>query len=267
MFAGLLEPARRDGRARCGTCGSTPATSAASTTTASCTSSTARRTRCAAGARTSRASRWRRRSHGHDAIRDVAVHAVPSDDGRGRREGHRACCSPAPSSPRRSCAGGSPSGCPYFAIPRYIEFRDDLPRNPVGRVLKYELRDEGVTAHDLGPRSARASRSTAAEPRWCTSSSVSIAVRCAARPGQTSRSGVVRCTGARRAASFIGLLAWLLVSAVITLVSCIVFLLPFLIMLALDALVGDRGRRVVDGVAACAPRQPFAVSSWPRRAA
>ena len=34
---------------------------------------------------------------------------------------------------------------PYFAIPRYIEFRTDLPRNPVGRVLKYELRDDGVT--------------------------------------------------------------------------------------------------------------------------
>jgi crotonobetaine/carnitine-CoA ligase len=34
---------------------------------------------------------------------------------------------------------------PYFAIPRYIEFRSDLPRNPVGRVLKYELRSEGVT--------------------------------------------------------------------------------------------------------------------------
>jgi carnitine-CoA ligase len=35
---------------------------------------------------------------------------------------------------------------PYFAIPRYIEFRSDLPRNPVGRVLKYELREQGVTA-------------------------------------------------------------------------------------------------------------------------
>jgi carnitine-CoA ligase len=34
---------------------------------------------------------------------------------------------------------------PYFAVPRYVEFRDDLPRNPVGRVLKYQLRDEGVT--------------------------------------------------------------------------------------------------------------------------
>jgi crotonobetaine/carnitine-CoA ligase len=34
---------------------------------------------------------------------------------------------------------------PYFAIPRYVEFRADLPRNPVGRVLKYRLREEGVT--------------------------------------------------------------------------------------------------------------------------
>ena len=44
---------------------------------------------------------------------------------------------------------------PYFAIPRYVEFRDDLPRNPVGRVLKYQLRDEGVDAGDLGPGGGR----------------------------------------------------------------------------------------------------------------
>ncbi|HEV3225247.1 MAG TPA: hypothetical protein VGZ52_00360, partial [Acidimicrobiales bacterium] len=35
---------------------------------------------------------------------------------------------------------------PYFAMPRYIEFRSELPRSPVGRVLKRSLRDEGVTA-------------------------------------------------------------------------------------------------------------------------
>ena len=34
---------------------------------------------------------------------------------------------------------------PYFALPRYIEFRAELPRSPVGRVLKRELRDEAVT--------------------------------------------------------------------------------------------------------------------------
>jgi crotonobetaine/carnitine-CoA ligase len=35
---------------------------------------------------------------------------------------------------------------PYYAVPRYIEFRNLLPVNPQGRVLKYQLREEGVTA-------------------------------------------------------------------------------------------------------------------------
>jgi crotonobetaine/carnitine-CoA ligase len=34
---------------------------------------------------------------------------------------------------------------PYFALPRYIEFRDELPRSPVGQVLKRDLRVEGAT--------------------------------------------------------------------------------------------------------------------------
>jgi crotonobetaine/carnitine-CoA ligase len=34
---------------------------------------------------------------------------------------------------------------PYFAVPRFFEFRVDLPRSPVGRILKYQLRDEGQT--------------------------------------------------------------------------------------------------------------------------
>jgi crotonobetaine/carnitine-CoA ligase len=34
---------------------------------------------------------------------------------------------------------------PYFAVPRYIEFRKELPKSPLGRILKYELRDEGCT--------------------------------------------------------------------------------------------------------------------------
>lgn len=81
----------------------------------------------------------------HEAIADVAVHAVASDQGEdevkvtavlvtGGVLTEEALC--------RWCA----ERVPYFAIPRYIEFRSDLPRNPVGRVLKYELRDDGVTA-------------------------------------------------------------------------------------------------------------------------
>ena len=34
---------------------------------------------------------------------------------------------------------------PYFAVPRYIEFRADLPRTPTNKVQKFQLRTEGVT--------------------------------------------------------------------------------------------------------------------------
>jgi crotonobetaine/carnitine-CoA ligase len=33
---------------------------------------------------------------------------------------------------------------PYFAVPRYVDVRDELPKNAVGRVLKHELRAQGV---------------------------------------------------------------------------------------------------------------------------
>jgi long-chain acyl-CoA synthetase len=29
-----------------------------------------------------------------------------------------------------------------YAVPKYIEFRDDLPVNPMGKILKRQLRDE-----------------------------------------------------------------------------------------------------------------------------
>jgi len=35
---------------------------------------------------------------------------------------------------------------PYFAIPRYIEFRDELAKTPTGKVMKYQLREEGQTS-------------------------------------------------------------------------------------------------------------------------
>jgi crotonobetaine/carnitine-CoA ligase len=34
---------------------------------------------------------------------------------------------------------------PYFAIPRFIEFRAELPKTPTGRIQKHKLRDEAVT--------------------------------------------------------------------------------------------------------------------------
>jgi len=79
----------------------------------------------------------------HDAVKDVAVHAVfaeTEDEVKATitlREG-------AVISEEELCAW-CVDKVPYFAVPRFFEFRDDLPRNPVGRVLKYQLRDEGCT--------------------------------------------------------------------------------------------------------------------------
>jgi crotonobetaine/carnitine-CoA ligase len=80
----------------------------------------------------------------HPAVADVAVHAVFSDAGEDDvkativlKDGHtlteqELCC-------------WAIERLPYFTIPRYFEFRKDLPRNSVGRVLKYQLRQEGCT--------------------------------------------------------------------------------------------------------------------------
>ena len=80
----------------------------------------------------------------HPAVSDVAVHAVFSESGEDDvkatlvlKDGH-------PLTEHELCAWAV-ERLPYFTVPRYFEFRKDLPRNPVGRVLKYMLRDEGCT--------------------------------------------------------------------------------------------------------------------------
>jgi crotonobetaine/carnitine-CoA ligase len=83
--------------------------------------------------------------YGHEAIRDAAVHAVPSPLGEDDVKVTVVLQDGAGLSEEDFCRWVA-ERVPFFAIPRYVEFRDDLPRNPVGRVLKYQLRDEGVTA-------------------------------------------------------------------------------------------------------------------------
>ena len=81
----------------------------------------------------------------HGALADVAVHAVPSvlteDDLK---------VTAVMKANQQLSADELFVWCvahlPYFALPRYIEFREQLPRSPVGRVLKRELREEGVTS-------------------------------------------------------------------------------------------------------------------------
>jgi carnitine-CoA ligase len=81
----------------------------------------------------------------HESIQDVAVHSVPSDVGEDEVKVTVVLRAGAAVTEEELCRWAV-DRVPYFAVPRYIEFRDDLPRNPVGRVLKYQLRDEGVTS-------------------------------------------------------------------------------------------------------------------------
>ena len=81
---------------------------------------------------------------GHGQIADVAVHAVPSplteDDLK-----ITATLVEGSTLTEEELFLWCVEQLPYFALPRYIEFRTELPRSPVGRVLKRELRDEGAT--------------------------------------------------------------------------------------------------------------------------
>jgi carnitine-CoA ligase len=78
----------------------------------------------------------------HPGVEDAAVVGVPSDVGE---EDVKAYLVLAPGSELdpvalvRHCE----ANMPYFAVPRYLEPVAELPRNPVGRVLKFELRKAG----------------------------------------------------------------------------------------------------------------------------
>ncbi|WP_329780480.1 AMP-binding protein [[Mycobacterium] nativiensis] len=81
---------------------------------------------------------------GHPDITEVAVHAVPSevteDDVK-----VTAVLRPESELTPAELFEWSKDRVPYFALPRYIEFRTELPVSPLGRIHKYLLRDEGVT--------------------------------------------------------------------------------------------------------------------------
>jgi len=82
---------------------------------------------------------------GHPAIAEVAIHTIgpqgAEDDIKATivlREG-------AQLTPEEVCHWAIDQ-LPHFAVPRYFEFRLELLKNPTGKVLKYRLREEGVTA-------------------------------------------------------------------------------------------------------------------------
>jgi crotonobetaine/carnitine-CoA ligase len=81
---------------------------------------------------------------GHGALADVAVCAVPSEMTEDDLK-ITATVKDGETITEEALFRWCIEQLPYFALPRYVEFRQELPRSPVGRVLKRTLRDEGVT--------------------------------------------------------------------------------------------------------------------------
>jgi len=80
----------------------------------------------------------------HPEVAEVAVHSVPSELAEDElkvtcvlREGA--------SVTEEGLCRWSIDQLPHFVVPRFIEFRAELPTTPTGKVQKYVLRSEGVT--------------------------------------------------------------------------------------------------------------------------
>ena len=80
----------------------------------------------------------------HPDIAEVAVHAVPSSLGDDDVK-VTAVRKPGSTLTEEALCRWSIERVPYFAVPRFIEFRDTLPQNTQGKVLKFQLREEGKT--------------------------------------------------------------------------------------------------------------------------
>jgi crotonobetaine/carnitine-CoA ligase len=80
----------------------------------------------------------------HPKIADAAVHAVPSPVGE---DDIKACLVlvPGQRTDAKEVFAFFRDNLPYYAMPRYVEILDDLPRNAVNRVMKHMLKDRPVT--------------------------------------------------------------------------------------------------------------------------
>ena len=81
----------------------------------------------------------------HPDVAEAAIHAVPSDLMEDDVKATVVLQPGARIGEAELIAWAQPL-VPRFALPRYVEFRAELPKNASGRVLKFRLREEGVTA-------------------------------------------------------------------------------------------------------------------------
>ena len=92
----------------------------------------------------------------YEGVEEVAAFAVPSSDDE--EDEVMIAVVPKPDA-RIDCASLQAhlrAHLPFFAVPRYIEVVEDLPRTPTEKVKKAELRQRGVTEEtwDGGSRSS-----------------------------------------------------------------------------------------------------------------
>lgn len=80
----------------------------------------------------------------HEAVSEVSVYGVPSALTEDEIKISVVLVDGADATPEQLCRW-SVDKLPYFAVPRYVDIRHELPKNPFGRILKYRLRDEGIT--------------------------------------------------------------------------------------------------------------------------
>lgn len=80
----------------------------------------------------------------HDAISEVAVHAIADGIGEDCLKVTAVLRENASLTEEDLCQW-SIDNVPYFAVPRFIEFREELPKTPTGKVTKHRLRTDGRT--------------------------------------------------------------------------------------------------------------------------
>ncbi len=83
----------------------------------------------------------------HPLVKEVAAHGVISSDLDSESELKiTVVLQPDSEITHQDLAKHINDNAPYFIVPRYIEFTDELPYTPSGKVQKYKLRQRGITA-------------------------------------------------------------------------------------------------------------------------
>ncbi len=78
----------------------------------------------------------------HPGVADVAVVGVPDEEPA--RSWWPTSCGRIRRSRARCCASTAAQSLTDYKVPRSVFFRDELPKSPVGKVLRKDLRGDGA---------------------------------------------------------------------------------------------------------------------------